>query len=237
MIEQEIIVLKEIPYKENDKILKALSRTKGNIQIMSRGCRKNNSQLLNSSQLFAYSRCILHKSKDMYILSSCELIDNFYSFRNNIDAFLYGSYILELISYVSQENDTDARIFDMTVSVIKFLSEEKKFFAKLVSAYEIKLASMLGYKPNLKTCINCCENIETDGKFSVQDGGVYCKKCVNYGSGINVTYSEIINLDRILKIKFEHIDSLDINSKIADIIRKFLYYHIGKNNFTTLRLL
>jgi len=77
MITEEVLIVKEVSYKENDKILHALSRTKGKIQLISRGCRKNNSHLVNVSQLFAYSRCSLVKSRDMYIINSAELIDNF----------------------------------------------------------------------------------------------------------------------------------------------------------------
>jgi len=87
--EEEVLILKEVSYKENDKILHALSASKGKIQLLSRGCKKNNSILINSSQLFSYSKCVLYKSKDMYIIDSSELIDNFYNIRNNIDVQIW----------------------------------------------------------------------------------------------------------------------------------------------------
>lgn len=40
MIQEEILILKEISYKENDKILHALSRTRGKIRIISKGSKK-----------------------------------------------------------------------------------------------------------------------------------------------------------------------------------------------------
>jgi len=93
IIEDEILVLKEIRYNDNDKILHALSKNNGKIQIVSRGCRKNKSPLVNISQIMSYSKCQLYVSRDMYILNSGELIDNFYNIRNNITAFC-----MELIS-------------------------------------------------------------------------------------------------------------------------------------------
>ena len=237
MIEDEILVVKELNYKENDKILHALSRDNGKIQLISKGSKKNNSPLINASQLFAYSRCSMTKSRDMYIITHAELIDSFYNIKNNMDAFYHGNYVLELISYIAQENEVDSRIFDMTVSVLSYFSSFQKDFDKLIAAYELKLASMLGYKPNLKHCLSCGKNITGSSQFSIKDGGLYCGDCVNYGNGINVDYNEIITMDRLLKTKFECIGSVDVNQKILQIIRSFLFYYIGKDNFTTLKLL
>ena len=173
----------------------------------------------------------------MYIITHAELIDSFYNLKNNIDAFYHGSYVLELISYIAQENEVDSRIFDMTVSVLSHFSSLQKDFDKLTAAYELKLAAMLGYMPDLKHCLSCGKDIKGNSQFSIKDGGLYCGDCVNYGNGINVTYNEIITMERLLKIKFESICSVDVNQKVLQIIRNFLFYYIGKDNFTTLKLL
>lgn len=237
MIVDEVLILKEVIYKENDKILHALSKENGKIQLLSKGSKKSYSHLINVSQLFAYSRCSVTKSKDLFIITHAELIDNFYNLKNNMEAFFYGSYILELISYVSGENETDSRIFDMTVSIIKHLSSSNENYDKLVAAYELKLISMLGYKPDFKHCISCGSEIHGNSRFSIQEGGLFCSNCVNYGSGINVTYSEILTMERILKTKFEHVNSIEVTANILSLIRSFLFYYVGKDNFTTLKLL
>jgi DNA repair protein RecO (recombination protein O) len=237
MIVDEILVVKELNYKENDKILHVLSRAGGKIQLISKGSKKSNSHLINASQLFAYSKCSMTKSRDMYVITSAELIDNFYNLKNDMDAFYHGNYVLELVSFVAQENEVDYRIFDMTVSVLSYLSTMSKDFDKLTAAYELKLASMLGYKPDFKHCLSCGKDIKSESQFSIKDGGLFCSECVNYGNGINVTYNEILTMERILKVKFENIGSIEVNQKTLQIIRNFLFYYIGKDNFTTLKLL
>ncbi|NLK65133.1 MAG: DNA repair protein RecO [Tissierellia bacterium] len=237
MIQEEVLILKEISYKENDKILHALSKNSGKIQIISKGSKKTNSHLINASQIFAYSKCTLNVSKDMYIMTSAQLLDNFYNLKNNMDAYYNACYILELISYVAQENEYETRIFDMTVSVLSHLCKYTHEHDKLTAAYELKLAAMLGYKPNFLHCLRCGSSINADGKFSVTEGGVFCGPCVNYGNGINVTYNEILTMDKILKSKFEDIGFIEVTKHIMGLIRKFLFYYIGKDNFTTLKLL
>lgn len=51
------------------------------------------------------------------------------------------------------------------------------------------------------------------------------------------TYNEILIMDKILKSKFENIGFIEIPKTIMNLIRKFLFYYIGKDNFTTLKLL
>lgn len=237
MIQEEILVLKEISYKENDKILHALSRGRGKIQIISKGARKSKSQLIKASQIFAYSRCNLKKSKDMYYLTYAELLDSFYNLKNNLDAYYNASYIIELISYVAQENDYDSRVFDMTVAVLSHMCKYSKDFDKLTAAYELKLVSMLGYKPEFLSCLHCSASIDNKSKFSIKDGGVFCSQCVKFGNGINVTYNEIISMETILRSKFEDVGIIEVNKKIMNLIRSFLFYYIGKDNFITLKLL
>ncbi|MEL7646746.1 MAG: DNA repair protein RecO [Sedimentibacter sp.] len=237
MITEDILVIKEVSYKENDKILHAISRNMGKIQLISKGAKKPNSHLVNVSQVFAHARCSLTISRDMYIITSAELIDNFYGLKNSMDAYFNASYILELIGYVAQENEYDRKIFDMTVSVLKFLEDCPQNYEKLVSAYELKLVSMLGYKPDFGQCISCGRQIREDALFSIKEGGLLCSGCVKYGNGINVTYGEILTLERILKTKFENIGSVEVNPRIRNLIRDYLYYYIGKDHFTTLKLI
>ncbi len=244
IIEDEILVLKEIRYNDNDKILHALSKNNGKIQIVSRGCRKNKSPLVNISQIMSYSKCQLYVSRDMYILNSGELIDNFYNIRNNITAFLHGTYILELLNYISQENEVDKKAYDMTIRLFQILEsveDDEKKIENIISIYELKLISMLGYRPQIKECILCGEKLNNKSlySFNIKDGGIQCKNCVNINiSGYDISYKNIVLLNNILISK---LDDNEIINAISDnmnfLIKKYLFYHIGKSNFTTLKLL
>lgn len=256
IIEDEILVLKEIRYNDNDKILHALSKNNGKIQIVARGCRKNKSSLVNISQIMSYSKCQLYVSRDMYILNSGELIDNFYNIRNNITAFLHGTYILELLNYISQENEVDKKAYDMTIRLFQILEsveDDEKKIENIISIYELKLISMLGYRPQIKECILCGEKLNNKSlySFNIKDGGIQCipciqsiqcidnKNCVNINiSSYDISYKNIVLLNNILISK---LDDNEIINAISDnmnfLIKKYLFYHIGKSNFTTLKLL
>jgi DNA repair protein RecO (recombination protein O) len=130
------------------------------------------------------------------------------------------------------------KIFYMTTEILRCLSQFNENFEKLTAAYELKLVSILGYKPDFYHCISCGAKIKSSAKFSIVEGGFYCFECEKNGSGINMDYNEIIVLQRILKSKFEDISSIEIITiKVLSLIRNYLFYHIGKDNFVTLKLL
>lgn len=250
IIEDEILVLKEVRYNDNDKILHTLSKNNGKIQVLSRGCRKNKSPLINISQIMAYSKCQLYAGRDMYILNSGELLDNFYNIRSNITAFLHGTYILELLNYISQENDVDGKAYDMTIRLFQILNsieDNESKIANIISVYELKLISMLGYRPQIKECVLCGEKLNSKLSyfFNIKDGGIQCIRCIHNNNCVNIntggydiSCKNIVLLNNILMSKLD--DESIINEIGYDmnlLIKKYLFYHIGKSDFTTLKLL
>ena len=96
IINTQGIVLKSVPYKENDLILTVFSRKLGKIAVIARGAKKSKSSLLSSSQIFSYSNFTLKKEGHMYRVTQSEIIKSFYNLSYNFEAFSYGTYILDM---------------------------------------------------------------------------------------------------------------------------------------------
>ena len=243
IIEDDILVLKETKYKDNDKILQALSRNNGKLQILARGCRKNKSPLVNIAQIMSLSKATLYDNRDMYLVNSAELINSFYNIRNNLTAFMYGSYVLELLNYVSQESQVDSKVFDMTVKLLVIFNlsdNEADNIPKLVSMYELKLISMLGFKPELTACIECGAPVTKDGIFifNYLEGGLQCCQCNVNALKNKFKIENALVLDEIIKAKFEDEGIYPkITKEVSNIIRNYLFTQIGRSNFTTLNMI
>ncbi|SHI76320.1 DNA replication and repair protein RecO [Dethiosulfatibacter aminovorans DSM 17477] len=234
----EIIILKEVKYKDNDKILHCFSRKRGKIQIMAKNSRKTNSRNLSLTQTLSHISADLYRGKGMYSLSDGEVLNSFYSLKNDYEGFVYSSYVLEILNHVLQENENYSKIFDMTVKLFTMLSESVENIEVLVAAYEIKLVSILGYKPWLDSCISCGSE---EGKyaFSIPEGGLVCGDCREKGK--NYAYmnkGDVDCLKILLMSKFEDLGKVDVCSKkILKLAGLYFRYHIGKNNFKSLKLL
>lgn len=244
IIEDEILVLKEVKYKDNDKILHVLSKKHGKMQIISRGCRKNNSPLVNISQIMAHSVCQLYVSRDMYIINSGELITNFYNIRNKIVAFLYSTYILEVLNYISHENETDESVFNMTIKLFDIFDKNNNYediIENIVSVYELKLISMIGYRPQINKCVKCGSTLHENETyyFNIEHGGIQCINCTRVNKkDIKITSNEIKALNLALRVKLDDFNFIKcMNNKLNILIRMYMFHYIGKSNFVTLKFL
>lgn len=234
----KIIILKEVKYKDNDKILHCFSRSMGKITVIAKNSRKTNSKNLSLTQSMSYISADLYMGKGMYRLSDGEVINSFYGIKNNYDSFIYSSYVLEILNHILQENENYSKLFDMTVKLFNILTESVGNIETLISAYEIKLISILGYKPCLDSCISCSRE-EENYVFSIPEGGLVCKNCRERGRDYvyldkgDINCMKIMLMSRLDDIVKGHACS----KKVLKLVGLYFRYHIGKNNFKSLKLL
>lgn len=60
------LVLREVNYKESDKILTLLTEQEGKLTVSARGCRKKDSPIAASCQLLAWGEFTLYEFRDMW---------------------------------------------------------------------------------------------------------------------------------------------------------------------------
>lgn len=94
--EHTAIVLRCVNYRDHDRMLTLLSPTKGKIEVISRGCRKPRSPLLNASELFALGDFELYDRTGRINLVSANLIETFYPLRSDFDRLACGTYCLNI---------------------------------------------------------------------------------------------------------------------------------------------
>ena len=91
------IVLREINYKEADKILTVLTREEGKLTLKARGCRRKNSRLLASSQLLVYSELAITQRGEFITLAEGDPLTQFRRLGEDIDKLALASYFAEVI--------------------------------------------------------------------------------------------------------------------------------------------
>ncbi len=111
----EGIVLKEFRFRETSKILTIYTLKHGKIQAMARGgAYRPKSQLIANTQAFSYNEYQLYKGRNFYYINQGDIIDSFYSIRENINRLMYGSYLLELTDLSIMEEEPNEKYFFVT---------------------------------------------------------------------------------------------------------------------------
>ena len=181
MIKTEAIVLSELRFKDTSKILNIYTREVGKIPVMANGAYKANSKLMAATQVLSHNDYVLQKGKSFYYLNQGNIIESFYDIRENIERFIYASYILELVEKSLPEEEKNERIFLLLEKSLGILSNLDKDFLKFTIAFQLKFISFIGYRPYLKNCVICNKNHERGLKWSNQEGGIICKNCSKHG--------------------------------------------------------
>lgn len=232
----EGIVLRNVKMPNGRKMLVIFSLKYGKISagtnINEKGRKKTNLAL----QPFVYSRFEIYKNRESYNINSAEVKKSFYKIGEDVDKYMYASYILELTDKLLPENERSPQMFDLLLDFFTALEARNGKYATLALGYQIKALKCIGLEPEIKKCV-CCGSSEHLEKFVVSEGGVVCSNCLNKLKG-NVNETLIYGLDfgiievinYILSNPLKRLENLALNVQtqqaLKRIMQSWLMYHL-----------
>lgn len=176
------VVIKEIPYKDNDKIITLMTDSLGKISCMAKGAKKTNSSLLASCQLLVYSEFVLYKGTSFYHINSAESIDTFYSLRTDYDKLQKAYEITKILnSLVVESEETSSHILSLYLNTLYVISKDMLKFDYTMSVFKLKMLALLGYSPSIVACSNCSKRMVTEDNlgyyYSFNTNSILCGEC------------------------------------------------------------
>lgn len=181
--ENTAIVLRNVNYRDNDRMVTLLSPSRGRIDAIIRNCRKPRSHNLNAGELFALGDYMIYEASGRATVTSVQLIETFYPLRNDYDRFTCGVYLLNLAEAAAEPEQESRELFMLLLHTLSRLTFSDQEWKPLISGFLIHLANCEGFKPRLNHCVFCGEKLETGPYFfSLREGGVCCAKCRNAGT-------------------------------------------------------
>ncbi|MCU9613911.1 DNA repair protein RecO [Caldibacillus lycopersici] len=213
----EGIVLRSIDYGESNKILTIFSREKGKVGAVARGAKKPNSRLASVSQPFTYGYFLCSIGSGLGTVQQGENIDSFRTIKEDLFLTAYSAYIVELLEKGTEEKVVNPFLFELLYQTLKHISEG--YDPKIIkNIFEIKMLSVLGFRPILTECA-VCGNPDGPFAFSVKEGGIICPNCYHKDPyHLKVQQATI----RLLKL-FYYIDITRIGSiNVKELTKKEL---------------
>lgn len=221
LIKVKGIVIKEIPYKDNDKIVTILTDSLGKISCLARGAKRTNSPILANCQYLVYSEFILYKSKTFYHINSASIINMFYDLRVDYDKLQVVFDLTRLLQITTDENQDTSKILTLflnTIYVIENMDKNKNF---VETVFKIRLFSLLGFSPRVEKCNSCGELFSKNKDELTKQGIVYdyvsntfccinCAKNVDKRRCIKVNESTLIAIKYVLLTDIKKIFSFNL---------------------------
>lgn len=215
------VVISEVPYKENSKILNVLT-PEGVIGIVSKGCKNLKSPLRIVSEKLKYCEyTIYYKEDGLSTLKEGTIIDNFDKIRSDLTLISYLSYITELVAQVVKQSN-NPNIYKLYINTVKKINEGLNPMV-MTNILEIKLLDYLGVPINLNECCKCGskKNIIT---IDPDAGGYICTSCYTN----ETLYDEKVRnmLRKYYLVDIESITELKIKDYVIESINYFMntYY-------------
>lgn len=184
------IVLREVNYREADKILTVLTRDYGKRTVKAPGCRRKNSKLTAGSQLLVYSEMTLQERGEFTTLSEADPQSQFWSVRQDLEKLALASYFAEATESASQEGEECAELLSLLLNSLYALDKLDKPPELVKAAFELKLLALTGYEPLLDGCAVCGVPEPADARLNLSQGILHCARCrAQVGGGVSMPLS------------------------------------------------
>ena len=171
------LVLREVNYKEADKILTVLTDEGGKRTVKARGCRRRGSRLAASAQLLTYSEMTLFEYRDHCTMNEAASLEQFWGVRSDVEKLALGSYFAETMEAVALEGRSDPELLSLILNALYALDKLDRPPALVKAAYELQLLCLAGYAPMLDACAVCGAPEPVDPVLSLTGGVLRCGRC------------------------------------------------------------
>lgn len=213
MMRSEGIVIREMRYLDSSKILTIFTKDYGKVSVLARGVFRPKSQNTNSAVLFSRSELNFYQGRNFFYLSSSHVLDLSYTLRTDHLKFLYASYFSELINESVPYEDSNILLYGMFTKALGLLDKSAHGLHSLIVAFQVKLIAMLGYRPELQSCILCGSDTSENWKFSFEESGLICKQCFSMNPyAISIDSSLTNYAHNFLYLSFEEVMKISITA-------------------------
>ncbi len=216
------IILKEVNTGEADKILTIFTKSHGRITGSAKGARRPKNKLSAGTQFLCYSDLVLFKGKDMYSISSIDIIEPFYKIRSDVYKLTYSAHIVDLILDVIQENQSATKVLQLFLNSLHMLANTDRNPELITRIFEIRFLSILGYAPYVKECMECgSQDLELNYLFSFKKCGVICSQCkVKDPYAMDISQGTFRALRHIIYSPLDELFSFELSQTVLNELAK-----------------
>lgn len=225
------LVVGGLDYKEKDRLVTLFTLEHGLITVLFKGVKSKNAKLSSAKELFVLGDFI-YTNNNLKIVTSAEIITQFYNITKNIKAYYCACNMLEIIKTVLPVGEVSADLF---VDSLKCLSELENGTSNpylILSKYIIRVFEGFGYKYDLDVCSSCGIKLFNQKYMNLRYGDITCINC-RVGEVELISSAVFMTLKMLSQTNYDKIHTLKIpNGIIMDsfnLLNKNFYHRFGKN--------
>ena len=217
------VVLRELPMKESDKVITVLTKELGVISIYAKGAMRLKNKFHSSTGLFTYSEFVLFESRGdrMYQLNEAVVKKVFYNLSSSVENIALAMYMSELVCEAVVPDEVSNDILRLYLNCLHMLCEDKWSLLMTKAAFEMRLMSDIGFRPNLIGCKRCGEYEKDIFYFDAEGGFLVCPTCKqSYDTGnllceppvtLALRYLALADLEQMFSFKLKGLSLVQLS--------------------------
>ena len=177
------VVLRTTDYNDRDVLVTLLTQKHGKLTVKARNVRRKNSPLTAVCQLLVFGEFTIFAYRGQYTVNEARVLNLFGGLRRDMESLSLASYFAQVSEVLSQEDYPTPELQSLLLNSLYVLSELKLPLAQVKAVFELRLACLTGYAPNLQDCV-LCGGVTDSMHFSPSKGGLVCGHCARYGNDV-----------------------------------------------------
>lgn len=222
----EALVIKNINFKDSDKIYTLFVRDLGKVSCKAKGVRKFSSKRMSSLDTLNFLKVGIYGSGDLRLITETKLIHSFNNIKNNLFKLKTSYYLIEIINRTLYEDSDSSKIFDLLLKCLKRLEETNYTDTRIENFFEYHFLKLMGYSLNISSCSVCNNKIGSGMSygFSFDNAGVVCLDCSN-----SLLVLSTLDLEAFMFLEMGiKVSNLDFK-KVDEILKYYITEIVGSS--------
>ena len=231
----EGLVLKTYALGDTSRIVVVFTRDLGMLRLVAKGARKTPQRFGYALEPLSRGRYVfyLKPDRDLQLLSQADTLDPIGSRLTELARLAHAQAATELSDRLVWGEEPHPELFDLLVRALDAVTRAPlASLAAVTIAFELQVASLLGYRPRLDACAGCGAPLSQRRLFSPARGGLVCDRCAAAEPGtIQLSADALAGLALLLSRPVEQAGELlevKRTGEIQRVVEAFLMHHFQR---------
>ena len=195
---ENALVLREVRFRESDRILTVLTADAGKMTLAAHGALSKKSKIAAATQLLTYSELTLFEKNGRFAVREGITKEAFSGLRTDLKRFALGCYFAECLEQFAAEEQPEPELMQLGLNCLYALSKGLRDIETVKAAFELRLMGIEGYAPNEAACAVCGRTDIQEPMFSLSEGQVVCRACRKTGGALPLSEASLEALRHVL---------------------------------------
>ncbi len=185
IVTTEAVVLRTVKFQESSRIVTFYTERFGRLAGIVKGARKSPGRFGASLQPMAQVSVVVYRKpgRDVQTVSHCDLIVARRRIPLDLERMAIGLQMVELVTMVTHDEEENRELYVLLAGSLLELDAEISPGWMLFYHFQIRLAGILGFRPDFSHCGGCaktCPEGRTDGgmvRLDIERGAPLCRDC------------------------------------------------------------